>query len=100
RRHAERLAVAELLDLGHRRGALRALEPVELLLPGQMPDHPCDRIDRPEAPRRLLGRHGVEPPDPFAAGEAKLRDERMWHRSASRASALQSWFHDGSCLLD
>src|SRR5918996_5823749 len=75
--HGERFAVAELLALGHDDRALRSLEPVGLLLPCQVPDHPRDRIDRAEAPGRLRGRHGPEPADPFAAGESELRHERM-----------------------
>src|SRR5215510_10403313 len=69
RRHREGLAVTELLDLGDFGCALRALDPVELLLPGEVPDHPRDRIDRCEAPCRLVGRHGLEPANPLAAGE-------------------------------
>src|SRR5262249_57255354 len=49
-RHREGLAVAELLDLGDFGRALRALDPVELLLPGDVANHPRDRIDRLEAP--------------------------------------------------
>src|SRR5205809_741478 len=77
--HRERLAITELLHLAHHRRPLRPLEPVELLLPCQVADHPRDRIDRAEAPRRLFGRDGLEPADPFAAGEPELRHERMWH---------------------
>src|SRR5262249_3242070 len=74
------LAVAELLDLGRDGRALRALEPVELLLPGEVADHPGDRVDRPEPPGRLLGRHRPEPADPLAAGEPELGHQRMRHR--------------------
>src|SRR5205823_2943488 len=80
RRHGEGLAVPELLDLGDDDRALRALQPVELLLPREVTDHPRDRIDRREAPRRLRGRHGLESPDPLAAREPELGHQRMRHR--------------------
>src|SRR5437773_3688119 len=51
RRHGELLAVAELFHLGYGHHPLRAVEPVELLLPREVADHPRDRIDRAEAPR-------------------------------------------------
>ena len=46
-RHSERFAVAELLHLAHQDRALRPIEPLELLLPREVADHPSDRIDRP-----------------------------------------------------
>src|SRR5439155_15202689 len=59
---------------------LRTLQPVELLLPREVANHPRDRIDRREAPRRLRGRHGLESPDPLAAREPELGHQRMCHR--------------------
>src|SRR5207244_226230 len=88
RRHGELLAVAELFHLGYGHHPLRALEPVELLLPREVADHPHDRIDRAEAPRRFLGGHGLEPTEPFAAREPELRHQRMRHALALFASAL------------
>src|SRR5262249_12050725 len=83
RRHGERLAVPELLDLHYRDRALGALDPVELLLPGEVADHPRDRVYGLEGPRGLLGRHRLEPADPFAAGEPELGHQRMRHRLAN-----------------
>src|SRR2546428_2285408 len=82
-RHGEARADPEAPDLRHGGRVLRALEPVELLLPREVTDHPRDGIDRVEAPRRFPGGHGPEPADPFAPGEPELRHERMRrHRSS------------------
>src|SRR3989454_1674941 len=82
-RHAEARAEPEAPDLRHGRRVLRALEPVELLLPREVTDHPRDGIDRVEAPRRFPGGHRPEPADPFSPGEPELRHERMRrHRSS------------------
>src|SRR3989449_179332 len=82
-RQAEAGAEPEAPALRPGRRVLRALEPVELLLPREVTDHPRDGIDRVEAPRRFPGGHRPEPADPFAPGEPELRHERMRrHRSS------------------
>ena len=83
RRHRQRLAERELLHLGNGHRVLREFDEVTLLLPREMGDHPRDRVDRPEAPRCVLGRYRLESADPFAAREAQLRDQRVRrHRSS------------------
>src|SRR5206468_3570663 len=87
RGHGERLAITESLHLGNDGHALGPLQPVELLLPCQVADHPRDRVDGAEPARRLLGRDVLEAADPFAAREPQLRDEGVWHAPMPPASA-------------
>src|SRR5262245_13082056 len=46
-----------------------------------MPDQPGDRIDGPDSPGCLLGRHRLEPANPLTAREPELDHERVRHAS-------------------
>src|SRR5438876_10038339 len=81
--YGERLAVTELLHLGHHGLTLGALEPVELLLPCEVADHPRDRIDRAKPPGGFLGGDGLEAAEPFTPGEPELCHQRMYHRPSN-----------------
>src|SRR3989475_258994 len=83
RRHGERLAVTELLHLGHHGLTLGAPEPVELLLPCEVADHPRGRVYPAQPPGGFLGGDGLEPAEPFTPGEPELCHQRMDHRPSS-----------------
>src|SRR5688572_26853952 len=90
RRRDAGLPVAAALDGGHERLALRALEPVGLLLPGQMSDDPADGVGAGHPAARVLGAHTLQAAHPFAAREPELRHERVRHQRARRSPAAAS----------
>jgi hypothetical protein len=59
-RLARRRAEAAAFHAGRHGLALGPLQPERLLVPGEVSDHPGDRVHGLEAPRRLLGREAVE----------------------------------------
>ena len=82
-------ASTALLDGIHQRLALRALQPVRLLLPCEVPDDPADRVDGAHAPRGVRGTDAFEPAHPLGARETELGHERMRRHGlrSSRAAA-------------
>ena len=78
RGRAHRTAGDELsLDVGTQHDALRPMQQVALLLPGQMADDPADRVHLPEVPGAVGLAHATQSAQPLPAGEAQLLDHRM-----------------------
>ena len=67
-------AVARLRD---QEVPLREIERVELLVPGEVPDEPADRVQLAEAPRPFLVGHALQLAQPLVAREAQLCRQRM-----------------------
>src|SRR4029079_5612551 len=63
----------------HGRQAGAMFPPVELLLPGQVSDHPRDGVDAADPARGVPAGDRLEPAPPLAAREAQLDRERMRH---------------------
>ena len=64
--------------------ALAADRPDQPLVPGEVPDHPRDRVHRLQATERVLGGHPSQTPLEFGPGEAELVD--AWMRHGGRTS--------------
>ena len=70
--------------------ALAALHRDEPLVPGEVADHPRDRVHRLEAPLRVGLGQAAQPADPLGPGEPQLVDARMGHQRSRRYGASVS----------
>lgn len=79
-RRAGKRSVGELVvDLGQQDLALRAVEPVPLLLPGEVADVPGDAVHRRDPPGRVNAGDALEAAPELAVREPELVYERKGH---------------------
>ena len=69
---------------------LRALQPDQTLVPGQVTDHPGDGVHRFQPAMGVLGGQTVQAAAPLGSGEAQLFDSRVGHRRSVVASDVPS----------
>ena len=67
--------------------ALAALHPHQSLVPGEVADHPGDRVHRLEPAMRVARRQAAQATHPLGAGESELVDARMGHAGQRTSDA-------------